>query len=355
MKMNMRQRHHPLAGALCAVLLADLAMPASPARAADKPHWLAEEMPLPLSVRTPADLEFKAAVERQYLIFNLLAGGKWEWDQGHFAEAAKRWSALLRLPNLEPAVAKLLRPMLEQAERRADLPATAPTPDVQNQPVAEPVGAQGSDEEPAVKARASRLVTVSGNVQGGGSDGPGGAVIWLKRADGPTPKPHPIKHAHLNQLDKTFSPHVLTVTVGSTVTFENKDPILHDVFSLTKPNEFDSGLFDSSKPYQKVFRSAGAVQVLCNIHASMLGYIVVVDTPWYGQAGRDGRFHIRGVPPGKYQWFAWHEASSKVESNNISVGDAGVDDLTVRVGGDVRPANLVPDKYGKPRQRQLGY
>jgi len=38
---------------------------------------------------------------------------------------------------------------------------------------------------------------------------------------------------------------------------------------------------------------------LCNIHASTLGYIVVVDSPWYGQAGRGGRLHIRDVPPGK--------------------------------------------------------
>ena len=87
----------------------------------------------------------------------------------------------------------------------------------------------------------------------------------------------------------------------------------------------------------------------------MLGYIVVVDTPWYGQASSDGRFRIHDVPPGKYQLFAWHEASSTVETSAVTVGDAGAGDLVVRVAGDVSPANLVPDKYGKPRQRQLGY
>ena len=35
--------------------------------------WLGEELPLPLSVRTPQDLAVKNVAERQYLIFNLLA------------------------------------------------------------------------------------------------------------------------------------------------------------------------------------------------------------------------------------------------------------------------------------------
>ena len=341
--------HHVSVPSLCLIFaLLD------PARvgAADQPRWLGEEMPLPLAVRTPLDLEFKAAAERQYLIFNLLAGGKWAWDQGRFAEAAKRWDTLLKIPRLDMDLAKLLRPLVEQAERRA---AGVPSPT----PVATPdehVGPELATAEPtAPKTNVHRAVAVSGSVVGGGNHGPGGAVVWLKRADGVTPKPRPLKHAVMSQIDKGFAPHVLTVTAGSAVTFDNKDPILHDVFSLTKPNDFDSGLFDSTKPYQRVFHAPGALQVLCNIHASMLAYIVVVDTPWYGQAGRDGHFRIHDVPPGKYHLFAWHEASSTVETSDVTVGDGGMSDLVVRVASDVKPANLVPDKYGKPRQRQLGY
>ena len=58
--------------------------------------WLGEELPLPLAVRTPQDLAVKAVAERQYLIFNLLAGGKLAWDAGDFATAAAKWEALLR-------------------------------------------------------------------------------------------------------------------------------------------------------------------------------------------------------------------------------------------------------------------
>ncbi len=320
----------------------------------DRPRWLAEEMPLPLSVRTPRDLDFKAAAERQYLIFNLLAGGKWAYDQGHFAEAVERWNTLLRLPKLDPELGKLIVPLLNEARTRAGEAAVPTVPTAA--PEATPVAAvEESTVQPAPTEKPNRGVAVSGNVVGGGSRGPGGAVVWLKRADGATPKPRPLKHAHMNQADKAFVPRILTVTTGSTVTFNNKDPIFHDVFSLSKPNDFDSGLFSGGNSYEKVFHAPGAAQILCNIHASMLGYIVVVDTPWYAQAGRDGRFRIREVPPGKYRMFAWHEASSSIATSDIVVGEGGASDLVVRVAGDVKPDNLVPDKYGKPRQRQLGY
>src|SRR6185437_1977233 len=79
-----------------AVLLggAWLVVAAAPALAAppgsEGRGWLGEEMPLPLAVRTPQDLAVKAAAEKQYLIFNLLAGGKLAWDSGDFATAAAK-------------------------------------------------------------------------------------------------------------------------------------------------------------------------------------------------------------------------------------------------------------------------
>jgi len=47
-------------------------------------EWLGAEMPLPLAVRTPQDLQFKNIAEREYLIFNLLSSGKVAWDSGDF-------------------------------------------------------------------------------------------------------------------------------------------------------------------------------------------------------------------------------------------------------------------------------
>src|SRR5258706_13496883 len=82
-------------------------------------EWLGEEMPLPLAVRTLQDLAVKAAAERQYLVFNLLAGGKMAWDAGDFATAVSKWERLLSLPGLDPEVDRVMRPMAVAARARA--------------------------------------------------------------------------------------------------------------------------------------------------------------------------------------------------------------------------------------------
>src|SRR5262245_61244189 len=84
----------------------------------DTRAWLGEELPLPLAVRTAQDLAVKAAAEKQYLIFNLLAGGKLAWDGGDFAVAAAKWEALLRVQGLDPEIEKVIRPLAKEARSR---------------------------------------------------------------------------------------------------------------------------------------------------------------------------------------------------------------------------------------------
>ena len=313
---------------------------------AETAGWLGEELPLPLTVKTPQDLALKAAAERQYLVFNLLARGKLAWDSGDFAAAAGKWEALLRIPGLDPELEKVIKPLATEARERAG----GPAPGAANEPVATPAGAAAGAATPAAKP-----VTVTGTVSGGGAGGPGGAVVWLKRADGPTPHPTPLRGKTVSQVNKSFVPRILPVPVGSTISFANQDPIFHNVFSLSRPNDFDSGLFKAGQSYSKTFSKAGPVQLLCNIHASMLGYVVVVDSPWYGQADASGAFAIRNVPPGQYDLESWHEGSSQIGKTRITVGPEGLRGVAIKVSGDRRAPAAVPDKYGKDRQLQLGY
>ncbi|HSS37289.1 MAG TPA: hypothetical protein VLT58_00830 [Polyangia bacterium] len=103
------------------VFLCLAAMPGAAAAApsADGRPWLGEELPLPMAVRTPQDLAVKAVAERQYLIFNLLAGGKLAWDAGDFASAATKWEALLRIHPLDPELEKTIKPLANEARSRA--------------------------------------------------------------------------------------------------------------------------------------------------------------------------------------------------------------------------------------------
>jgi plastocyanin len=345
-----KRRARPGLVALLIILGAGAAGPGPLAAAADgtgkDPAWLGEDLPLPLTVKTPQDLALKAAAERQYLVFNLLARGKLAWDGGDFATAATKWEALLRLPGLDPELEKVIRPLATDARERAGGGAPA---------AAAPAPVEAAPAVSAAAPAAARTVNVSGTVSGGGNGGPGGAVLWLKKADGPTPRPTPLRGKTVSQVNKTFVPRILPVPVGSTISFANQDPIFHNVFSLSRPNDFDSGLFKAGQSYSKTFNKAGPVQLLCNIHASMLGYVVVVDSPWYGQADNSGTFVIRGVPPGQYDLESWHEGSSQIGHSRITVGADGLRGVAVRVSGDRRAPAAVPDKYGKDRQLQLGY
>jgi plastocyanin len=315
--------------------------------------WVGEELPLPLAVRTPQDLAVKSAAEKQYLIFNLLAGGKLAWDGGDFATAAAKWDALLRIHLLDPELEKTIKPLANEARTRAaGRPATdalLPAPALSAAPPSSMVVAPPSVAPVALTA------SVSGTVSGGGPQGPGGAVIWLKKANGETPRPAPAHGKVISQRGKMFVPHVLVVPVGTRVAFRNDDPIFHNIFSLSKPNGFDTGLYKQGATYTETFRHPGAVQLLCNIHASMFGFVFVVDTPYYAEAEANGAFNIKGVPPGDYELKVWHEASAKPTVERLTVGAGGVRGLALRVGGDKRAPQFPPDKSGKPRQTQLGY
>ena len=73
------------------------------------------------------------------------------------------------------------------------------------------------------------------------ADDVGQAVVWL---DGP-PAQALLRRceAEIGTSNKEFSPHVLVVPVGSTVSFPNHDPFNHNVFSLSEENPFDLGLY----------------------------------------------------------------------------------------------------------------
>ncbi|MFT3839833.1 MAG: hypothetical protein QM723_22795 [Myxococcaceae bacterium] len=340
------------------MLLAQAALAKSPQAPPPKTpapaEWPGEQFPLPLSVKSPEDLAFKGVAEREYLVFNLLAGGKVAFDAGEWAVAAQKWERLLAVPGLSSELVNMVTPWLKTARERAggnvaavvDAPIAVATP-------TEVAEVETAPSKPAATGPTSLVVTVTGVVTGGGSGGPGGAVVMLHRAEGPTPKPKPGPRI-VSQKQKRFVPGVLAVPVGTAVKFSNDDDIFHSVFSLSKPNDFDLGLYKSGESRDQVFDTPGPVQLLCNIHSSMSAWLYVVDTPWFGQADAGGRFTVKGVPPGKYKLSVWHPRSAKPSERVVHVG-AGMESLALTVDGDKPQPAFVPDKYGKPRQPQLGY
>lgn len=336
---------------LTVLVLSLVSWPALSADRDSKKQWIPDEMPLPLTVKRPQDLAYKQVTEREYLLFNLLANGKLAWDGGRYQEAAEQWELLLQLPNLDANIDQVIRPLAIEARQKAgQTPTVSATPP----PPPEPAPSEEEPRETRRRSRKSGMVDVTGVISGGGANGPGGAVVWLKRTDGKTPAPKADGDYTMNQKNKTFEPHILAVPLGASVAFKNEDPIFHDVFSVTAPNDFDLGLYKSGLSRSQTFSHAGPVQLYCNIHAQMNAWVVVVDSPWYAVADMDGKFRVRGVPPGDYKIEVWHEASTKIAAADVSV-TSGMTSVALAVGSDRRAPAYPVDKYGKARQSQLGY
>ena len=123
-------------------------------------------------------------------------------------------------------------------------------------------------------------------------------VVYAQPVDRPAPT-SPGKFT-LSQQQKAFVPAVLGVPVGSTVEFPNKDPIFHNVFSLSSPAPFDLGLYRSGASKSRTFKQAAAYRVFCNIHPQMAALVVVTPTPYVTVTGREGSFTL-DVPAGRYR------------------------------------------------------
>ena len=133
------------------------------------------------------------------------------------------------------------------------------------------------------------------------------AVVWLTRADDSAQPRGATVRARLVQKNKTFSPHVLVVPVGSLVEFPNQDPFFHNVFSLFEGKRFDLGLYESGSSRTVVFNRVGISYIFCNIHPEMSAVVLSLDTPYFGISDQKGAITILNVSPGPYQMRIWDE------------------------------------------------
>lgn len=131
------------------------------------------------------------------------------------------------------------------------------------------------------------------------------AVVSLLPLDRAAPPAGDIS-AVIDQRNLSFTPQVLVIQTGTRVTFPNSDNVRHHVYSFSPAKRFELKLYAGNHASTERFEQAGIVTLGCNIHDWMLGYVVVVDTPWFAKTGDDGRLAIANVPAGRYTLQLWH-------------------------------------------------
>ena len=73
----------------------------------------------------------------------------------------------------------------------------------------------------------------------------------------------------------SFGPAALTVSVGTTVTWINRDDFPHTVVSSDEPKAFKSKVLDTDEKFSFTFSKAGTYPYFCSIHPKMTGTVMV--------------------------------------------------------------------------------
>jgi plastocyanin len=148
----------------------------------------------------------------------------------------------------------------------------------------------------------------------------------------------------MDQQNLQFTPFVLIVPVGASVSFPNRDAVRHHVYSFSPAKAFELKLYGRDQTRSVKFDKAGTVALGCNIHDNMVGFIKVVDTPFAAKTDAMGQATVHGLPAGPMQVRIW-QPYLKAPANEIvramSASASGVTREAVQL--DVRAA---PDRRG---------
>jgi plastocyanin len=113
--------------------------------------------------------------------------------------------------------------------------------------------------------------------------------------------------ALIDQIGCQYVPHAVAVQVNQALRVKSSDPVLHNVHVMGENNP-PLNLAETKPGEQTVrFGQPDTLRVRCDVHQWMKAVVRVFDNPYFAVTGADGKFEIKGVPPGEYTLAAWHE------------------------------------------------
>jgi plastocyanin len=107
-----------------------------------------------------------------------------------------------------------------------------------------------------------------------------------------------------------FVAHVSAVVPGERVRVRNSDSVVHNtqgrvgkstVFNVALPGK------DQMIDVTRRLTRPGVIQLVCEAHPHMQGWLVVHDSPYFAVTDERGAYRIDGIPPGTYRVTMWHE------------------------------------------------
>jgi len=116
----------------------------------------------------------------------------------------------------------------------------------------------------------------------------------------------------IDQAHMKFLPRVVVVAVGDSVQFTNLDTLYHNVFSVSSACHFDLGRMPPGQIESVRFTKAGVINLHCELHPEMIGYVVVLPHRLIARPDSLGVFALPPLPSGHYVLRAWHPHGGEV-------------------------------------------
>lgn len=138
----------------------------------------------------------------------------------------------------------------------------------------------------------------------------------------------------LDQRNCSFQPHLQIVRPGSDLNIVNSDPVLHNIHSYELIGRARRTLFNFGQPSEKKMitrplrpRRGSQIQLKCDAHDFMEGWILAPQNPYFAIVNKDGTFEIDDVPAGTYTVKAWHPYLG-VQEGQVTLDPSGKGEIS---------------------------
>jgi plastocyanin len=147
------------------------------------------------------------------------------------------------------------------------------------------------------------------------------AFVYVKDGLGSRTFDVPKDPVTLDQKGCRYHPHVLGIMTGQTLKVLNSDDTTHNIHPTPKDNrEWNESQPPKAAAIEKTFaREEILLPVKCNQHPWMKMYVNVVKSPYFAVTDKDGKYTLKGLPPGTYTIAVVQEKLGE-QTQQITVG-----------------------------------
>lgn len=147
------------------------------------------------------------------------------------------------------------------------------------------------------------------------------AVVYISAGE-KAPKA-PSEAVRFDQKGCMYTPHVLAVQAGQVLEIYSDDPLSHNIHPRPKLNpEWNRSQPAKSMPINTRWDTPEFIEVKCDIHPWMHGYIAVLNAAHYAVTDSTGSFSLKDLTPGTYGVTSWQEQyGTETQQVTVTAGE----------------------------------